>query len=129
MKLIFPLISGAIFLISHLICHFFNLYFLIWWTDIALHIIAGVTAALFFWWIRGKYSDVISIITFATTISVIWEFWEFSNWRYAFLRDSIGKIQEQYYPYLGNNLGDIFWGMMGGISIALVYIIQKNKNE
>lgn len=136
MKFWYVIVGVICFLIWHGFCHFYNLYFLVWWTDIVAHFIAGATAGLLWWWFmeRTKLNapskmNSVSIATFATTISVFWEFWEFSNWRYAFLRNSIGKIQQQYYPYWGNNLGDIFWGLVGGSVVAAIYIFIIIKRK
>lgn len=135
MKLRYPLLALIIFILFHLACHFQDWYLKIWWTDIVAHFWAGVTSGLFWWWLVEKkkinsfFSTIhsISIITLATTISVLWEFWEFSNWRYQFLRNTTGKLEIQYYPYLGNNLGDIFWGMIGGLVIAAIFFATEKR--
>lgn len=138
--------TTGIFLIFHLLCHFLNWYFLIWWTDIAAHFLAGATAGLFWWWLIerkksgpniGSSTDAapdfswincVSIVSFATFISALWEFWEFSNWRFTWLRETTGQLQIQYQPILGNNLSDITWGLCGGIAIAIIYLISVHRN-
>src|SRR5258706_44658 len=123
MKFRYFLLAALIFLAWVGACHFNDLYFKIWWTDIVAHALGGFTLGLFWCWILergGKTTPrlaAISIATFAATISVLWEFWEFSNWRWAFLRETVGRLQGQYYPVLGNNLGDIWWGFAGGLFV------------
>ena len=135
--------AASIFLTFHLFCHFLNWYFLIWWTDIAAHFLAGATAALFWWWLLERensatgtistthfsWTNFVSIISFATFVSALWEFWEFSNWRFAFLRETTGQLQIQYQPILGNNLGDIVWGLCGGIVVATIYYCVMRKRD
>jgi hypothetical protein len=136
MKKRYILFGAIIFAIWHGLCHFNNWYFEIWWADIVAHVIAGMEAGIIWWWLLEKRSSLdhtaskffaINIVTFSTTVSVFWEFWEFSNWRYPFLRNTIGRIQQQYYPYWGNNLGDIFWGLIGGSIIALIYVLYAKR--
>ena len=137
LKARYPIIAACIFAVWHITCHVFNLYFEIWWSDIVAHFIAGATAALILWWIIDNRSGVdrsaspkivsLSLLSFATFISVLWEFWEYSNWRFAFLRNTIGRIQLQYYPFLGNNLGDILWGLLGGFTVAIIALFVRRK--
>jgi hypothetical protein len=138
MKIKYLLIFSTLFVIFHLACHFFNLYFKIWWTDIVAHFIAGFTAGLFWWYLLERIFDLalirnykffsLTIITFATSISTFWEFWEFSNWGFAILRDTIGQIQQQFYPHVGNNLGDIFWGLVGGCLASSIFLWSYRAN-
>jgi hypothetical protein len=129
----------GLFLVLHLLCHFLHLYDKIWWSDKVVHCVAGLTAGLLWWWIvdnKSKLSNAPasvsktlawSIIAFSTTISTFWEWWEYSNWHYDFLRKTTGLLEQQYYPYLGNNLGDIFWGFIGGCIVAVFYILCNKR--
>lgn len=85
-----------------------------WYTDVILHLVSGVMFSYLWswlsrgttyssWWILG-----LSTIAFATLGSVVWEFWEYGG-------HLILPAQTNFYvPALGDTLGDIFCGLLGG---------------
>jgi len=101
---------------------FYNDY---WFTDIILHTISGLAFGVL--WI-GLYKKthspflllILGAMSFAVLGSVLWEFWEFAGWQ-------LTPAQVPFYiPQLGDTLGDIFCGLVGG---SLAAIIAKIKNS
>lgn len=88
-------------------------------TDIMLHIVSGAAFGLM--WLgfmkdsRNQFWVIcIGGMSFATFGSVMWEFWEFAGWR-------VTPSQLRFYiPELGDTLGDILCGMIGGAVVSLL---------
>jgi len=90
-----------------------------WFTDVILHVIAGVAFAYLYLWLARKRSEknhwliALNIIAFATFGSVLWEFWEYAGWH-------LMPVHTRYYiPDLGDTLNDIFCGMIGSALLAV----------
>jgi hypothetical protein len=94
---------------------FYNTY---WYTDIILHLISGLAAG--FIWLglnrkveKRKWMLMLEAGSFALFLSVIWELWEFAGWR-------ITPSQMRFYiPELGDTLGDLCCGFVGGLFAGL----------
>jgi hypothetical protein len=91
----------------------FGLYARYWYTDIILHTSSGVAFGLVWlgfnkgerrWWML-----MMGAASFAVLGSVAWEVWEFAGWRL------MPGHMRFYIPELGDTLGDICCGFLGGI--------------
>ncbi|MBX4198727.1 hypothetical protein KW800_00375 [Candidatus Parcubacteria bacterium] len=89
-----------------------------WFTDVILHIIAGVMFG-FVWLVIARDSIqsrklfFLTIILFTVFGGYLWEIWEF-----------IGSVRNPdfalaYVPSLADTLSDIAWGMLGGVLVGL----------
>ncbi|MDQ3089649.1 MAG: hypothetical protein M3Q24_00650 [bacterium] len=110
--------------LGHLISRKEGYYGSIWYTDIILHITAGVAIGLIWIGLVGKpktISDYILIALFAVFGSYLWEIWEFTG---------LHVIPDKliYIPELGDSLGDIAAGFVGGTLLS-VYLYFKNPNK
>ena len=90
-----------------------GLYHAYWYTDILLHLLAGVGFG--FIWValmgkkdRGSLIMILGAAALAVLGSVLWEVWEFAGWRI------IPGHMRNYIPELGDSLSDILWGLIGG---------------
>lgn len=89
---------------------FYNAY---WFTDVILHILAGVGFG-FLWTAfvaktgKGRLVMIIGAGAFAVLGSVLWEVWEFAGWRI------FPEQMSDYVPELGDSLVDILCGFLGG---------------
>lgn len=89
-----------------------------WYTDIIFHVASGAGFGLI--WLalnqRGEKRRLMLVLGaagFAVLGSLVWELWEFAGWR-------LFPSQIRYYiPELGDTLGDLFCGLLGGILPAL----------
>lgn len=121
---IFTLVS-----IGSLLSRHFGWYNDYWFTDIILHTLSGCGFAslwLAFQKNEAKILTILGATSFATLGSVLWEFWEFAGWR-------LTPAQVPFYiPQLGDTLGDICCGMVGGfvVSLCVVFFVRsKNKTR
>ncbi|CAN5137002.1 hypothetical protein BH11PAT3_BH11PAT3_1550 [soil metagenome] len=106
----------------------YDLYHRFWFTDVLLHIEAGVMFGLVWLWVLKKsiVSKKIAASTtifFATTMSFLWEVWEFWGWHLF-----PGRTQN-YIPDLGDSLSDIACGLFGALILCLIIFIQRNNKN
>jgi hypothetical protein len=97
-----------------------------WFTDIALHVIAGIALGLLWLSLLGRsfpYRHILllSTISFAVFGSVLWEFWEWGGWFF------FPAYTDFYVPSYTDTLGDITCGLCGGIVADLAYAFRKEK--
>lgn len=100
---------------------FYNSY---WFTDVALHAVSGAGFGLI--WLAMNQSVekrfwmlALGAASFAVLGSVAWEIWEFAGWRVT------PSHMRFYIPELGDSLGDICAGFIGGLMLAMSSI--KNR--
>ena len=129
------LIGFLIFILSvHTLATVRYWYWTIWWFDIPMHFFGGFWAAVVFVWFINKYfpqisqlhnflSSLIAILSFVALIGVLWEFAEFlfdvfiSSGGYA-------KIVQQD---AADTLGDLLFDLLGGLTVAVIFLTGKNK--
>ena len=91
-----------------------GLYHAHWYTDVLLHLVAGVGFGFIWLGLMKKwdYKKPLVLILGASALavlgSVLWEVWEFAGWRL------IPGHMRNYIPELGDSLSDILWGLIGG---------------
>lgn len=105
--------------IGTLLCRSFGWYNEYWFADIVLHTLSGLGFGFAWLWLcRGRVPALIAgigAIGFACLGSVIWEWWEFFGWH---ITPSHARF---YIPELGDTLGDIACGVLGGIISSFSY--------
>ncbi len=111
--------------LGHFISRREGYYVSFWYTDIILHITAGVAIGLVWIGLVGKpkrIPDYISITLFAVFGSYLWEIWEFTG---------LHVIPDKliYIPEIGDSLGDIAAGMTGGILLSITEFFKKSSNK
>ncbi|MDO8565128.1 MAG: hypothetical protein Q7R67_00680 [bacterium] len=91
-----------------------GLYNSYWYTDVILHVVAG--AGFGFVWLalnhkieKRRFILILGAASFAVLGSVGWELWEFVGWRI------MSYDMPFYIPELGDSLGDICCGLLGGV--------------
>lgn len=100
-----------------------------WYTDVILHILAGIALGLL-WIVINRKNHAsswlvfcISIISFAVFGSVLWEFWEFAGWW-------ITPSRTQFYlATLDDTLLDILCGAIGGLLSAFIALRFSEKTS
>lgn len=112
-------------IVGSLLARAYNWYHLYWYADIILHTLSGVALGLVWLWLskeRGSSSlfvIILGTIGFAILGSVLWEFWEFAGWR-------ITPSHVRFYiPELGDTLGDILCGAIGGLISTMSTLLRK----
>ncbi len=102
--------------------------------DIPLHLIGGIIIGLFWWWLANKFSlnlggvapKIFSFVGFVTTVSFLWESYEFITWKYF---ASVTPIWELYSPTVSDLLSDLVTTAVGALLIGFVYVIVKRKES
>lgn len=95
-----------------------------WFTDVILHTISGVALGCAWFGITYKsdqpfWMRLLGALSFAVCGSVVWEWWEFFGWR-------ITPSHTQFYiPELGDTLGDVACGLVGGVLASCVAGFKK----
>src|SRR3989344_4148187 len=96
---IFP---AFVFFLSLFLSSVFDLYDVLWWFDIPMHFLGGVSVGymsvlfLRFWkeenliQIRSKFLFVLIVVCAVSFIAVLWEFWEYSVVNYFNLDWNLG---------------------------------------
>jgi len=128
------LVKGLIILIfiAHSFALYFSLYWRYWWFDNVLHFLGGLwlaSVAIWFIYFAGKikaefipaFSAIIAIVSFAVFGGVLWEFYEFS---FDIL---FAKNGQMAFAQLGlaDTMSDLFFDMIGGLTIAVVFLRKK----
>ncbi len=105
-----------LFLGFHLVATINNLYWLIWWLDIPMHLLAGFWLGLVFVYlnqkffkIQNKWAVIIFIVSFAVFVGFLYEFFEF-----IFNISQMGTA---------DTMGDLFFDFLGGLATAIFYAI------
>jgi len=112
----------AFILLSHGLALWFDLYYLFWWLDTALHFLGGAWIVLVFNFLmkhfgldltaaRARPALLIIFLGFVALLGVLWEFFEFGVNRYIV---HIGFITYE------DTLSDLFFDLLGG---ALAFLI------
>lgn len=104
----------------------FGWYFNYWFTDIILHTISGIMFGYIWLSFTDRFSipralNVFIIILFAVFGSFLWELWEYAG--YVFFPAHV----EFYKPEIGDSLGDIASGMLGGIIAGVMNFFHTQK--
>lgn len=116
-------LPAGFFLLNEILSRAVALYERYPWIDIPMHAIGGMIVA---WsmslvvnaWQQKKYLGkvrpiirVVFITALVGTIAVLWEFHEFARDRF---------LGEQTQPNLADTMGDLFLGLVGGWSVAML---------
>ena len=116
---IFP---AFVFFLSLFLSSVFDLYDVLWWFDIPMHFLGGVSVGymsvlfLRFWkeenliQIRSKFLFVLIVVCAVSFIAVLWEFWEYFMVNYFNLDWNLGYE---------DSLFDLLMGMLGGLSVGV----------
>ena len=116
---IFP---AFVFFLSLFLSSAFNLYNVLWWFDIPMHFLGGVSVGymsvlfLRFWKeegllvVRNKIILVLVVVCAVSFIAVLWEFWEYFVVNYFNLDWNLGYK---------DTLFDLLMGMLGGLSAGV----------
>ena len=116
---IFP---AFVFFLSLFLSSVFDLYNVLWWFDIPMHFLGGVSVGymsvlfLRFWkeenliQIRSKFLFVLIVVCAVSFIAVLWEFWEYFMVNYFNLDWNLGYE---------DSLFDLLMGMLGGLSVGV----------
>jgi hypothetical protein len=119
--LLLLVVSAGSFLSRH-----FGWYSTYFFTDIILHTLSGIMFG-YLWLAFINKSNISSLITFSTIIlfavfgSFLWEVWEYGG--YVFFPAHV----EFYKPEIGDSLGDIASGMLGGILAGVINFFGTRK--
>ncbi|MEK7647021.1 MAG: hypothetical protein AAB378_01430 [Patescibacteria group bacterium] len=111
-------------------------YFMIWWLDIVLHFLGGLTVGLFFFWFFYKsgyvgapqwpwYVVLVMTSGFVLFVGIQWEFFEFLFDTFVAQRMSMLPAQ------LGirDTMGDLFMDWMGALFAGLMFFCSLWKKE
>ncbi|MBI5045988.1 MAG: hypothetical protein HZC14_03270 [Candidatus Niyogibacteria bacterium] len=111
-------------------------YFLIWWLDIVLHFLGGLTVSLFFLWFFYEsgyvakpewpwYVFLVMISGFALFVGVQWEFFEFLFDTFVAKRASMPLAQ------LGikDTMSDLFMDWMGALAAGVLFLLNSSWNK
>ena len=122
-----------------------KLYDTIWWWDVMLHAVSGIAAAMVGFIIAANLGrSVISpffaalfAFTFATTIAVTWEIYEFiidsirhtnmQRWQFMPVPGNIMNYGEGRSPGLIDTMKDLIIGIASGLLTAVVGYIYLKK--
>jgi len=119
----------VIILILHGVALINNLYWLLPWFDIPMHLLGGFWVAMFFGYLNRKFfklpnfwSAALLTISFVALFGVLWEFFEFFLNHLSFLQ-KFGDFQGD----LADTMGDLFFGLLGGAMLVLLdRVLRKN---
>lgn len=111
-------------------------YYMIWWLDLVLHFLGGLTAGLFFLWFFYAsgyvavpewpwYVFLVMISGFALFVGVQWEFFEFLFDTFVAKRVSMPLAQ------LGvrDTMSDLFMGWMGALAAGVSFLFNRKLNK
>ena len=115
-----------------------DLYHIIWWYDIPMHILGGAWIAFVFvnlfckkWRVvdysRNKLMVLVAILGSVALAGVFWEFYEYLSDVYLL------KIHPLFYApnhlILPDTLKDLLNDIIGGLGTSLVFLFKKDKNN
>ncbi len=125
LNLVLGLFSGFMVLAGSFLSRRNGWYFDYWYTDIILHIIAGIMFG-FLWLLLVRKTEfrpvwliTLGAVAMAVFGSFLWEVWEMTGWR---LRPDQARF---YIPEIADSLSDITCGMIGGFFSAISNLFRK----
>lgn len=124
--------TGTFLALVHSFASFNNLYRVFPWIDIPLHFWGGVLLALPFYWFFYRFPRLLKInelpfivllilvLGWTTLGGVLWEFGEFLYGARTARPIQLG---------VADTLGDLFFDMLGGLTVALLLKLLYHKRE
>lgn len=130
-------ILGLLIIALHIFFLIIGNYYKIWWADIVLHFSGGFLVGLFVIWFIFNYSNLpieknrlpfyivlISALSFAALIGVLWEFYEFILDKITgYKTHSIIVLQEN----LKDTMSDLMFDLLGAAASS-VFLKFKKRN-
>ncbi|MBI2011109.1 MAG: hypothetical protein HYS89_02705 [Candidatus Colwellbacteria bacterium] len=125
--------TGTALALVHSFAAFNNLYRVAPWIDIPLHFWGGALLALFFYWFFYRFRHLLKIDEAPFLVSLIlvlgWTalggvFWEFGE----FIYDKSFTLKPVQFG-LADTLGDLFFDILGGLTVAFFIRLRYYKKE
>mgnify|MGYP001562310554 FL=1 len=119
----------------HLLGIVYDLYHVIWWYDIPMHILGGAWVALFFFhffyqtWhvvdLRKILFTLIITLGFVVLVGVLWEFYEYLSDVYLLKIHPLGYAPNPL--TLPDTLKDLLDDLIGGAVASLILLFRIKK--
>ncbi len=129
---------GAVLGAIHFIAIAARWYHIYPWIDVPQHFFGGILAALIFYWIAYAYPRFFKLIpSFPTSIILVlgWTallgvFFEFTEFVYDLvIFDYLGWSDLPSQLGLRDTMGDLFFDLLGGLSLAILMRLRYDKRK